>query len=237
MKEEWRTIIGTNNKYSVSNLGNVKRNEHYTIVSPTKQHFNGARVYYKEREVKEYLDKEGYKVVYLTIDSNKRIIKKIHRLVAEAFIPNPNELTQVNHIDENRTNNMVSNLEWCDAKYNANYGTRKNKLSKISGIKVAQYDLSGNLIKIWDSITQASTHFGSRSTSGIRRVCKKEPGRNTYKGFIWRYIDTKIIGSASLKEQILNNKSILLDIILNTFSMQEQKNLIEILSNKVAGEK
>lgn len=237
MKEEWRTIIGTNNKYSVSNLGNVKRNEHYTIVSPTKQHFNGARVHYKEQEVKGYLNKEGYKVVYLTVDSNKRIIKKIHRLVAEAFIPNPNKLSQVNHIDENRTNNKVSNLEWCDAKYNMNYGTRKSKLSKISGIKVAQYDLSGNLIKMWDSITQASKHFGSSSTSGIRRVCKKEPGRNTYKGFIWKYVDTKTIGSISLKEQILNNKSMLLDIILNTFSIQEQKNLIEMLNNRVAGEK
>ena len=220
MKEEWRTIKGTNDKYSVSNLGNVKRNEHYTIVSPTSQHPNGAKMFYEEKEVKGYIDKEGYRIVYLQAP-NKKITKKVHRLVAEAFIPNPNNLSQVNHKDENRLNNSVQNLEWCDAKYNANHGTRKDKLKKISGIRVAQYDLSGNLIKIWDSISQASQYFGTKTTAGIRRVCKKEPGRNTYKGFIWRYVDKKVIGDSSLKEQVLNNKDILLDLIINTLTIEE----------------
>jgi hypothetical protein len=107
----------------------------------------------------------------------------------------------------------------------------------VSGIKVAQYDLTGNLIKIWDSISQASRYFGTVTTSNIRRVCKQEPGRNTYKGFIWRYVDKKVIGDCSLREQMLNNKNILLDIILNSFSLDEQKDLIETLKNKVAGEK
>lgn len=237
MKEEWRTIKGTNNKYSVSNLGNVKRNEHYTIVSPTLQHPKGSKVLYREKEVKGYICNEGYKIVYLTISSRNRMIKKVHRLVAEAFIPNPNNLPQVNHKDENRLNNSVQNLEWCSAKHNANYGTRKDKLRKASGIQVAQYDLKGNLIRIWDSISQASKSFGTDTTSGIRRVCKQEPGRNTYKGFIWKYVDRKVIGDCSLKKQTLDNKTILVDIILNTFSLEEQKDLIEVLKNKVAGEK
>lgn len=237
MKEEWRTIKGTNDKYSVSNLGNVKRNEHYTIVSPTSQHPNGVKAFYKEKQVKGYICNEGYKIVYLSVDSCKRMVKKVHRLVAEAFIPNPNNFPQINHKDENRLNNSVQNLEWCDAKYNANHGTRKDKLRKVSGIKVAQYDLTGNLIKIWDSISQASKYFGTVTTSNIRRVCKQEPGRNTYKGFIWRYVDKKVIGDCSLREQMLNNKNILLDIILNSFSLDEQKDLIETLKNKVAGEK
>lgn len=237
MKEEWRTIKGTNDKYSVSNLGNVKRNEHCTTVSPTSQHPNGAKSFYKEKEVKGYICNDGYKVVYLTVSSCKRIVKKVHRLVAEAFIPNPNNLPQVNHKDENCLNNSVQNLEWCSAKYNANHGTRKDKLRKASGIKVAQYDLNGNLIRIWDSISQASKSFGTNTTSGIRRVCKQEPGRNTYKGFIWKYVDKKVIGDSSLKKQILDNKTILVDIILNTFSLEEQKNLIEILKNKVVGER
>lgn len=237
MKEEWRTIKGTNNKYSVSNLGNVKRNEHYTIVSPTLQHPKGSKVLYREKEVKGYICNEGYKIVYLTISSRNRMIKKVHRLVAEAFIPNPNNLPQVNHKDENRLNNSVQNLEWCSAKHNANYGTRKDKLRKASGIQVAQYDLKGNLIRIWDSISQASKSFGTDTTSGIRRVCKQEPGRNTYKGFIWKYVDRKVIGDCSLKKQTLDNKTILVDIILNTFSLEEQKDLIEVLKNKVVGER
>lgn len=237
MKEEWRTIKGTDNKYSVSNLGNVKRNEHYTIVSPTSQHPNGSKALYREKEVKGYISNEGYKVVYLTINNRNRVIKKVHRLVAEAFLPNQDNLPQVNHKDENRLNNSVQNLEWCSAKYNANHGTRKEKLRKASGIQVAQYDLKGNLIRIWDSISQASKSFGTDTTSGIRRVCKQEPGRNTYKGFIWKYVDKKVIGDRSLKKQMLDNKTILVDIILNTFSLKEQKDLIEILKNKVAGEK
>ena len=232
MKEEWRTIEGTDDKYSVSNLGNVKRNEHYTIVSPTSQHPNGAKMFYEEKEVKGYIDKEGYRIVYLQA-SDKKITKKVHRLVAEAFIPNPNNLSQVNHKDENRLNNSVQNLEWCDAKYNANHGTRKDKLRKISGIRIAQYDLSGNLIKIWDSMSQASQYFGTKTTSCIRRVCKKEPGRNTYKGFIWRYVDKKVIGDSSLKEQVLNNKDILLDLIINTLTTEEQILLIKTLQNKI----
>lgn len=237
MREEWRTIKGTDNKYSVSNLGNVKRNEHYTIVSPTSQHPNGSKSLYREKEVRGYISNEGYKIVYLMMSSRKRMIKKVHRLVAEAFISNPNNLPQVNHKDENRLNNSVQNLEWCSAKHNANYGTRKDKLRKASGIQVAQYDLKGNLIRIWDSISQASKSFGTNTTSGIRRVCKQEPGRNTYKGFVWKYVDKKVIGDCSLKKQILDNKTILVDIILNTFSLKEQKDLIEILKNKVVGEK
>lgn len=232
MIEEWRTIEGTDNKYSVSNLGNVKRNEHYTIVSPTSQHSNGAKMFYCEKEVKGYINKEGYKIVHLQA-SNKKLVKQVHRLVAEAFVPNPNNLPQVNHIDENRLNNCVNNLEWCDAKHNANHGTRKDKLRKASGIRVAQYDLKGNLIKVWDSISQASKSFGAKTTSCIRRVCKKEPGRNTYKGFIWRYVDQKIMGDSSLKEQMLNNKNILLDLVINTLTEREQIELIRIMQNKI----
>lgn len=237
MKEEWRTIKDTNEKYSVSNLGNVKRNEHYTIVRPTSQHPKGAKLFYKEKIVNYYICKEGYKIVSLTVDRNTRLVKKVHRLVAEAFIPNPNNYDQVNHKDEDRANNCVNNLEWCDAKYNANYGTRKDKLSKVSGIRVAQYDLSGNLIKIWDSISQASKSFGAKTTACIRRVCKNEPGRLTYRGFVWRYVDQKVIGDCALKEQLLNNKAMLIDIIINTLSHAEQIELIKTLKNKVTGEK
>lgn len=228
MKEEWRTIKDTDNKYSVSNLGNVRRNEHYTVVSPTKQHFNGAKVFYKERNIKKYLDTSGYEIVYLQMN-DKRIIKKVHRLVAESFIPNTSNFPFVNHIDENKLNNCVDNLEWCTAKHNANHGTRNQKLQIISGIKVAQYDLDGNLIKIWDSLSQAAKSFGTKTTSGIRRVCKKEKGRNTYKGFIWKYADQKIIGSSSLKDQMIKNKNELIKMIFTILSKEDRLQVMKMI--------
>lgn len=227
MKEEWRTIKDTNDKYLVSNLGNVKRNEHYTIVKPTENKPYTSKVFYKERLLKQYTDSTGYAVVKLTIDTNKEKTIKVHRLVAQEFIPNPNNLPQVNHKDEDRTNNRVDNLEWCNALYNANYGTRKDKLRKSSGVRVAQYDLQGNLIKIWDSISQASQSFGAKTTACIRRVCKQLPGRNTYRGFIWRYVDKKVIGDCYLKEQMLENKQMLIDLVLNTLTKEEMRQLID----------
>jgi hypothetical protein len=130
--EIWKTIKYTDGKYSVSNLGNVRRNEHYTEVKANK-----TKAYYKERLLKGYKDQEGY-LVYRICDNNGKVFtKKGHRLVAEAFIPNPDNLPFINHKDENRQNNNVDNLEWCTAEYNNNYGTRKDKLRKTSGIRIA----------------------------------------------------------------------------------------------------
>lgn len=232
--EEWKIINGTNNKYSVSNLGNVKRNEHYTIVAPTSQHPNGAKMFYKDRLLKGYIDQSGYKVINIKVNGiNKGI--KIHRLVAEYFIPNPNKLPVINHKDEDKTNNSHTNLEWCDYKYNSNYGTRNDKLRKASGIRVAQYSLDGKLIKIWDSISQASSSFGCKTTANIRRVCKHLPGRKTYKGYLWQYVDKKIIGDNYLKEQIIKNKEQLLQFIFNAFSKEEKFELYNKLKEEFKG--
>lgn len=217
--EIWKAITETCGKYAVSNLGNVKRMEHYTKVGPNNIH-------YPERLLKQYINKEGYCVVKLQTD-DKPVTRKVHQLVAKEFLDNPFCYTQVNHIDENKSNNNVENLEWCNASYNSNYGTRNSRLRSASGIRVAQYSIDGTLLKIWDSISQASQSFGCSTTCCIKRVCKGE--RRTYRGFVWRYVDKKVIGDDCLRNQMLKNKQEMINIILETFS---EKELLE-LANKL----
>ena len=96
---------------------------------------------------------------YLSIGlrkSNVRSWKLVHRLVAEAFIDNPNNYPTINHIDEDKTNNNVNNLEWCSVYYNNMYGSRLDKVKKKLNKKICQYDLNMNLIKKYSSLKEAS---------------------------------------------------------------------------------
>ena len=106
----------------------------------------------------------------------------IHRVVAQAFIPNPNNCPQVNHKDENKTNNCVSNLEWCTAKYNTNYGSGKRRGANKESLPVVCMDLYGNEIKTFSSITDAKKQTGANNISA---VCKGK--LKTSGGFKWRY--------------------------------------------------
>lgn len=115
MKEEYKDIEGYEGLYQVSNLGNVKS------LDNDKER--------KDKILKPAKLKNGYLQVTLCKEG-KRKIYKIHRLVAQTFIENPNNLPQINHKDEDKTNNHITNLEFCDRKYNCNYGTRNEKLSK-----------------------------------------------------------------------------------------------------------
>ena len=101
----------------------------------------------------------------------------IHRLVAEAYIPNPDNLPQINHKDENKANNCLQNLEWCDAKYNSNYGTRNEKIKK----PILQYDLDGNLIREW----KCAADVGYEVQSNIC-TCLKGRIKSAY-GYVWKY--------------------------------------------------
>lgn len=122
MQEIWKDIEGYEGLYQVSNLGRVKSLDKY-INSGIK---NNSYVKRKEKILKLKFN-QGYYEVTLT-HNHKRRFCKVHRLVAQAFIPNPNNFPQVNHKDENKLNNCVENIEWCDAKYNCNYGTRNSKI-------------------------------------------------------------------------------------------------------------
>lgn len=168
--EEWRDIKGWEGQYLVSNLGNVK-----TLI--------GYRCE-KGRIMKLHTKKEGYLTVGLKIAYKKQKQCYVHRLVAEAFIPNPDNLPEVNHKDEDKTNNRVDNLEWCTAKYNMNYGTAKNRRAEKFSIAVNQYSKDGVFIKQWKSMADASRELRI-TTSHICNVCQGK--RKSAGGFIWRY--------------------------------------------------
>ena len=157
-----------NGLYQISNFGNVKslNLKGGSLLKPELISGYLRIGLYKNNNYKHYL---------------------IHRLVAETFIPNPDNLPQVNHKDENKTNNNVENLEWCDRKYNMNYGTRNEKHFSKLRKKVAQYTLDGELIKIWDS-TQECTKYGFHQAN----VSACARGKiNTAYGFKWIYVNNE----------------------------------------------
>ena len=115
MKEEWRDIKGYEGLYQVSNLGKVKSLDHYASNGVTD-------VLYKGRIIKQF-SHNGYMHLHLC-KNNKVKTVNVHRLVAIAFIPNPFQKTQVNHIDGNKANNDSSNLEWCSQRENVIHGVK-----------------------------------------------------------------------------------------------------------------
>lgn len=181
--EEWRPIEGFEGLYEVSNLGNVKSVERYVF------HLRYGKKFIKEKIRKPIDSGIGYLQVVL-FKNGKRKNHLVHRLVAEAFISNPNNLPQVNHKDEDKTNNNVNNLEWCTSKYNNNYGTAKARISEkhinhpsMSKV-VFQYTLNGKLIAEFPS-----THEAERRT-GVNRGNICSCCRGNYKsagGYKWKY--------------------------------------------------
>lgn len=126
-EEIWKPVEGYEGLYEVSSLGRVRSLDRYD----SNNHYRKGRI------LTLRTDKYGYLDVLLS--SNNKVKRyKVHRLVAEAFIPNPDNLPQVNHLDEDKTNNRVENLEMCTAKYNSNYGSRKDRV-RNSRIKNGTY--------------------------------------------------------------------------------------------------
>jgi len=180
MEEAWRDVVGYEERYQVSNHGRVrslidnhnKRRNEPKILKPTK-------------------DKDGYLRVGLNKDGKKKLFG-VHRLVAETFLPNPNNLPQVNHKSECKMLNFACLLEWCTNEYNHNYGTnieraRNNRLNHPKMSKtVLQYDKDGKLVNKWISLgeIQRQTEY---DIALISRVCLFKPHFRTAYGFIWRY--------------------------------------------------
>lgn len=163
--EVWRNI---NDGYSVSDYGRVKSNERIVIRS------NGRPHYVKEKILSQCVDDKGYL---------RCGIGKIHKLVAEAFVPNPNGYTVVHHKDHNQTNNRPTNLEWVDEN---THNKMHSNLQKIIPPKVVyQYTLDGELVGIYSSTQEAAKMNEGYNFSNIARCCRGV--QRTYKGYKWSY--------------------------------------------------
>lgn len=151
-KEIWKDIEGYEGYYQVSNLGRVRsldRNQRYeSVKTPYTRKLKG-------RVLSQMTTKLGYKKLTLAINQNYKNMP-VHRLVAKAFLPNEKNLPCVNHINENPSDNMVENLEWCTHKYNSNYGTVRQRISKSNGIPVRAYSFTSNKVYKYDSISKCS---------------------------------------------------------------------------------
>lgn len=175
MQEIWKDIKNYEGLYQVSNLGNVKSLKRYVNTN------GGAKRIVREKILKPVIDNTGYYVVSLWKE-NICTRTHIHRIVIENFVPNFLNKPFVNHIDGNKLNNCITNLEWCTPQENNvhAYATGLNPSRK----KVNQYDLNGNFIKTWNSIKEANDYY---KTSHISECCNPNTKRNIAKGFLWKY--------------------------------------------------
>lgn len=181
-EEIWKDIPEYEGLYQASNLGRVKglRRDVPTCYGKNKT--------VSERICKPTLHNNGYVSVLLSKDGVKKMIS-VHRLVAEAFLPNPDNLPQVNHKDENKQNNAVVNLEWCTASHNINYGTRNQKVANKRSRKVKCYSLDGELINVYNGITESMRNLKlpTHAISLIIKCCKGKV--SSAYGYKWEYAE------------------------------------------------
>lgn len=177
-QEEWRDIKGFEGLYMVSNLGRVK-----SLNRSARANTCGTRVV-AERILNPSKSKSGYLLVVLC-KNGMRFDRNIHRLVAESFINNNNKFTEINHKDENKLNNKVDNLEWCDRKYNANYGSgiQRCAMQKWKPVRMISLE-DGRIITVFSSAKEAELRTGiSRKT--ISSVCRCKT--KTAGGYKWEF--------------------------------------------------
>lgn len=180
MQEEWKDIVGFEGIYQISNFGRVKS------LPKLVERGKWGSFTLPERLLHPNVNKSrGY--VEITLGTKKCPGRrfKVHRLVAEAFIPNPDNLPEVNHKDENKENNKVDNLEWCTRKYNANYGTNFERGAKTQGVPVIAYNDTEELY--FYSQKEASRQLGVQQSNiahSLKSHCR-------CGGYYWKYATDK----------------------------------------------
>lgn len=197
MIEIYKPIVGYEGLYEVSNLGNVRSLDRYA------PHNHGYKQKIKGKVLKQHDNTRGYMYVGLWKNGKQKKFY-VHRLVAQAFIPNTDNLPEVNHKDEIKSNNCVYNLEWVTSKENANYGSRIERFSnKLKGRKlseetkqkmrqsqpkkkVVQLSLDGEFIKIWNGTRETERNLKINHV-GISACCKGK--QKTAGGYKWMYYE------------------------------------------------
>lgn len=167
--EEWRDIKDYEQLYQISSMGRVK-----------SLNYNHTG---KERIMKGCNNGNGYLYVGLCKEG-KRKNYLVHRLVAQAFLDNPNNLPQINHKDEDKTNNRVENIEYCDRSYNLNYGTHNERVAKALSIPILQFSKTGEFIRKWESAKEVERELGLNQ-GNISKCCQGK--LKSAGGYVWGY--------------------------------------------------
>lgn len=171
MEEVFKDIENYQGLYQISNQGRVYSVKRNKFRIPQKMN-NGYLlvVLYKDGKGKNYL---------------------VHRLVAQTFIKNPQNLQEVNHINEDKTDNRVENLEFCDKIYNMNYGTRTQRQKEKVSKKVLQFTKQGEFVKEYPSIMEASRQTNINH-SNISQCCRGNKNNSHAGGFLWKYKNEEV---------------------------------------------
>lgn len=198
MEEVWKSVgivrgVDFTGLYEASNLGYIRS------IDSICEYIDGRKRHLKGRVLRPSIDKKGYSSVTLYKNGLKVCIR-VHRLVLQTFEPNPNPeiYTEINHIDENKKNNCLNNLEWCTRQYNNTYGTRLERVSRsrikhelesrcLSFIPVVQLDLDGNILNVYYQEKDITTKNNNFSYKYITKRINK--GINIAYGFFWIKLD------------------------------------------------
>lgn len=179
--EAWKEIPGFKD-YMISNYSRIKS---FKLTKPTI--------------IRQHLSSYGYYDVSISKGHQQNVNKGVHRLMAETFIPNPNNYPQVNHKDEIKTHNLINNLEWCTNKYNMNYGTRNVRagiaISDANSIQIAQYSLDGKYLNLYKGMAEATRVLGFLVQ---RKTFQYKSQFSQCMGYMWRQYEDGVDMTADI---------------------------------------